>query len=335
MRHFLGLFVLLLLTFSASAEVVAGRRFILVHDQWAPAGGGAVMPLGVPAESAAFDGERFLVVWREGTTMRIALFDEGASTAIAESSVAVPPFAPLFVRWEGSRYVVAAGGDPGVVAVVSPQGVLESVRPVSGARSLVDVAASASGVALLLHYSTETHSGVVDVMLLDSEHLAARRTTVGAVQASTGFGATWIGTPRIVPFGSVFYVVWREARAGRYDRLLGTQMNLDGSAVAGTLLETAYAYPSPYAVFVHPYGTRLAVNAVREWGSGITTTLVEQDGTARQLTDYFGTANLPKLATVRLPDGSIFAIYVVDGVAKIKPVLNPPAAPPRRRSARH
>lgn len=144
MRPFLGLFTLLL-SFSASAEVVAGRRFILVHDQWAPAGGGAVAPLGVPAESAAFDGERFLVVWREGTTMRIALFDEGASTPVTESSVAVAAFAPLFVRWDGSRYVVAAGEDPGVLAVVSAQGIVESVRSVTGTRSLVDVAASASG----------------------------------------------------------------------------------------------------------------------------------------------------------------------------------------------
>src|SRR5687767_8522525 len=105
MRPLFGLLALLL-TFSASAEVVAGRRFVLIHHQWAPVAGGPVTPLEAPAESAAFDGERFLAVWREGESLRMALFEEGALTPAAEASIDAPDIGAPFVRWDGNRYVV-------------------------------------------------------------------------------------------------------------------------------------------------------------------------------------------------------------------------------------
>src|SRR5687768_10647068 len=103
--------VLLVFSLSASAEVVAGRTHILFHDAWTPLAGGPLTSLNRPIESIAFDGERFLVAWRDAEAVRLGLFEEGATTPVAQASLEAAPGKP-FVRWDGTRYVVVVASEP-------------------------------------------------------------------------------------------------------------------------------------------------------------------------------------------------------------------------------
>lgn len=124
MRHLPEIVAALALTVCVSAEVVAGRTHILFHDAWTPLAGAALTPLGLPVESAAFDGERFLLAWREAGAVRLGLFEEGATAPVATAALEAAPGAP-FVRWDGRRYVVVIASEPAQLAIVSRQGVLD------------------------------------------------------------------------------------------------------------------------------------------------------------------------------------------------------------------
>ena len=350
MRFLASVFAFLLST-AAFADVVSGRTMILFHDRWAPMPTGPVIPLGVPAKSAAYDGERFLVAWREGDVVWLALFDEGATVPFVRTSVDLPGAQLPMVRWDGTAYVLAVGGTPAHVCRVSRQGVVESIVPVTRVQEpIADAAASPSGVALLVQYPTATHTSVLDVVLLDSEFALRNRVTVGSIIKSTGSGITFISKAQIVPFGNVFYAAWYEGRPPRYQNIVGTRVLLDGTApettastreassLTATLLENENIEVATVLGFaIHPYGSRLAVQPIRWFGFGVTTTFVESDGKAAKTAYQQRTYGLPfNLTTVRLSDGSIVAAYIrEDGVLATIPMLPPPPATPRRRSLRH
>lgn len=345
MRPLFGLLVLLL-SLTASADVVAGGASILFHDRWAPMPGGAVTPLGVPAASAAFDGERFLVGWRDGGVIWLALFEEGATVPFTRTSLDIDGTAEPIVRWNGSVFVVVCEASPTQIAVVSRQGIVESLKTII-AIGITDVAASASGTALITLFETSKHAAVVDVLLLDNKLDLNARTVVGSIIKSTGFGITYIRQPTIVPFGDGFYAIWREGRTARYDHVVGTRVLLDGSApdtkpatrelssLTATLIEQDNE--PPHTIRLHPYGPRLAAQAVREFGLGLTTKFVEPDGTITPTSYRLSTFRLPtNLTTVRLFDGSIIAAWIRDdGTFASVPLLPPPPSAPRRRSSRH
>ena len=337
MRRLLPLFLLLLLAFSAPAEVVAGRKTILFHDAWSPIGGGPLKKLGRPIVSAAFDGERFLVAWRDGDVIWLGLYDEGADVAWTHTSFGVPGTSKPFVRWNGSFYVLVVEGNPTYVARVSRQCILESYVELPDAKSIVDVAASPSGVALLSNYDTSTHAAMLDVLLLDSGFHVVRRTTIGSAVPSAGGGSSYLDTPHIAPFGNIFYAVWREGRSLQYDNIVGTRVLLDGSAPdvvpSGTFIDDRL--PIPPGVDLHPFGARMAVVALRQWGYGITATFIEPDGTATQTNYRIGTGSINPpawFASVRLLDGSIAVVYERNGATIVRQLLKAPA---RRRSAGH
>ena len=348
MRPLLGLLVLLfsLTPPTVSADVVAGRASILFHDRWAPIAGGAVIPLGVPATSAAFDGERFLVGWRDGDVVWLALFEEGATVPFTRTSLDIEGTVPPIVRWNGSVFVVVCEARPTQIAVVSRQGIVESLKTLI-ATGITDVAASASGTALITLFETSKHAGVVDVLLLDNKLELSARTVVGSIIKSTGFGVTYIRQPTIVPFGEGFYAIWREGRTARYDHVVGTRVLLDCTAPetkpatreASSLTATVVEQDNepPHTIRLHAYGPRLAAQAVREYGIGLTTKFVEPDGTITPTSYRLSTFRLPtNLTTVRLFDGSIIAAWIRDdGTFASAPLVPPLPSAPRRRSSRH
>ena len=336
---------LLVLPFPASAEAVAGRTHIFFHNAWTPVGGGALTSLGLPVESVAFDGERFLAAWRDPEAVRLGLFEEGATTPVAQASLEAGP-GKLFVRWDGTRYVVIVASNPAQLAIVSRQGVVELRTTIIGARDVVDVAASSAGIALATRYPTDIHTHAVDVLLLDSTHRVATRTNVGSILKSTGFGGTYIEWVVLAPFGNGFYVTWEEGRTSRWDDMVGTRVLPDGSApdvvpsrheqhsLTGTLLlGTTYTNPRPYAVLLHPVGSRLLMTTLREYGYGLWTALVDLDGRAAPPAFHGSLFSLPiTTRTVRLIDGRIVLVYEKDGVATVKTLVQ---SGPRRRSAGH
>ena len=338
--------LLVLLALPSLADIVAGRDSILFHDRWAPAAGGPVTPLGVPARSAAFDGQRYLAGWREGDVVWLALFDEGATVPFIRTSIGVAGSAPPIVRWSGTQFVVVCDGEPAHIALVSRQGIVETLRELPQADSIVDAAASGSGIALLSHRVTSTHSGVLEVLLLDGNLRVASRTTIGSIAMSTGYGYTYLSNARIAPFGPNFYAAWREGRSRRYDIVVGTRVMLDGTApdvvpalrepnsLRGTFLDVRQ--PPPIDIALHEYGSRLVVQPVRQWGDGTTTTLIDRSGHVTQTDLVFKTGMIiaPVVGTVRFADGSIAGVYVNDGVAVVTPILGSPS-PPRRRASRH
>lgn len=323
MRHLLGLLLILLLPLWASpGDVVAGRRNILFHDAWTPLPGAALTPLGVPARSAAFDGERFLVAWREGEALRLGLFEEGATAPLTVASFAVPAGAPI-VRWDGIRYVVVVTSSPAQLAIVSRQGVIETRAEIPETRGIVGFAAGPSGMALV------SDANGVDVLLLDSRFRVATRTTVSRITS---------GRVAIAPFGSAFYVAWEQSSAGRYGELVGTRVLLDGNAPDGStsIDGPVFAHPSPYAVLLHPYGERLVVTALREYGYNLSTNFVEPSGSVTRPGWRMRFFFLPRTTrTVRLLDGSIVVVRAENGVAKVDLLVSAPGSVLRRRSAGH
>jgi hypothetical protein len=345
MRPVLVLF-LLVLPLSASAEVVTGRTHIFFHDAWAPVAGGPLTSLGLPIESVAYDGERFLAAWRDTEAVRLGLFEEGATTSIATAALEAAPGKP-FVRWDGSRYVVIIASSPAQLAIVSRQGVVELRTTIPATRDVVDVAASSAGIALATRYTSDTHANLVDVLLLDSTYRVATRTTVGSILNSTGFGITYIDWVVLAPFGNGFYVAWEEGRTARWDDIVGTRVLPGGSApdvvpsrheqrsLTGTLIYgTTYSHPRPYAVHLHPFGSRLLMSSLREHGYGLVTSLVDQDGRSTPPIYELSLFSLPiTTRTVRLTDGSIALVYAKGGVATVTTLMR--AGGPRRRTARH
>jgi hypothetical protein len=342
MRRLLLLFCLL--AFSATAEVIAGRSTILFHDAWTPIGGGPLTKIGRPITSGAFDGERFLITWRDGDVVWLALWDEGADVPWTHTSVSAPGDSKPFVRWNGTFYVLVVEGDPTYVARVSRHGVIESSVQVPQAKSIVEVAASPFGVALLSQYETNTHAAVLDVVLLDSQLKFRSRTPLGTIVKSTGFGTTYIDAAEIAPFGNIFYAVWREGRTGRYDTIVGTRVLLDGSApdltlsprernsVSGRFIDDRNPFPT--FIGLHQFDARMAVIPLRLYGYGITATFIQPDGSVTETDHRIGTGAImaPAYWSVRLLDGSVAVVYERNGVTIVRPFLKAPA---RRRSAGH
>lgn len=334
----------LLVALPVSADYIAGRTHILFGDQWAPIAGGPVTPAGRPVKSAAFDGERFLLAWRDGDVVWIGLYDEGATVPFATASLDVAGTSDPFVSWNGLTFVLVVEGNPTYVAPISRLGVIESLHTVSF-RQIVDVAASPFGTVLLSKYGTSLHADVLDVMLLDSSWNVSGRRLIGSIQRSIGGGATYLWDPVIVPFGNIFYAAWRQGRAGRYDEVVGTRILLDGSApdirvamrepnsLMGALLDDKVPFPDD--IVIHTYGSVIAVQSMRKFGPGITTAFVDSYGIAQEgpsLPTALVT-QVPWWETVRLPNGSIAAAYILDGVLYVKPMISAP--PARRRVSRH
>jgi hypothetical protein len=344
MRRLGPLFVLLF-SLPLGADIVAGPNWILFHDRWARIAGGPVTPLERPVWTAAFDGERFLTGWRDGDMVWLALYDEGATIPVTITSLGISGRGEPIVRWNGSTFVVVIEGGPAQIALVSRQGIVETLRPLPEVKSIVDLAAGAGGIAVLSRYETATHQAVLEVALLDSSLRVARKAIAGTIVRSTGMGGTYFDVPRIAPFGNIFYVAWREGRAGRWDQVVGTRVLLEGSApdtrpstrerdsVSATLLSVEA--PNPYLIALHQYGPRMAVQPIRQWGAGIITTFIEPDGFATQ-TEHRMTIQVPPppVSTVQRQDGSLWMVYVRDGQAVVRKMLGPPP-PVRRRSLRH
>jgi len=342
LRRTLLALIALLLPCLASAEVVAGRTTVLVHDRWTSLTGGELRPLGFPAASAAFDGNRFLIGWNDGhSAVRLGLLDEGTDIPWTIQLIDGVGDGQPIIRWDGTRYVVVIDSDPIRLLFVSRQNVVEVTTTIPGATSIADLAASPAGITLVSHHILNTTGLVVEVLRVDRNGVLWR-TIAGSVQPRVSGVAVASHAPRIVPFGEGFYVAWRETEAGRVDRLVGTRVTLDGRALdtktdgpwtTATFIDDEP--PAPYDWFLHPIGERLAVQTVRGDGSGLINTFIEPDGTTTRKNYPFSTLGLTNVATVRLIDGTIAAVAVRNGVAKVTALISELEPPGRRRSARH
>jgi hypothetical protein len=182
--------------------------------------------------AVATDGERFLVVWpevvNEKTSIRAAIVGEKDFVIAAVVDLAPEKIAPVAL-WTGSAYVVfwqtAAGTD---VALITANGVVESTRAVAGVGRVVSAALGAQPVMLWLEgpLGIRLHAAV-----LGSDWNPIDVFVVATMPESIGGGSTFIIDPQIGWNGSSFYVTWTAGRAGRYVRIEGSSLSVDGQAL--------------------------------------------------------------------------------------------------------
>jgi hypothetical protein len=355
MRYFprlLSFFLLIFVTSSLLARPAAGREYILLGTLWVPVAGGPVtlLPVAAAAPAAAFDGHRFLVVWREELAIRAAFFEEGGlepvdSFVLSTTSNDTHPA----VAWDGTRYVVVWRDVWVRVASVSPQGVVEHVESLDLIPDSFAVTAGPNGIALLLMGRTETHH-VVDVALVDSDLHLKTTTRVGTMPFSQGFGSTYFAYPAITEFGPGWYAAWLTGRTGRTWSVVGTHITATGQALnvaaypfetatmAGTILTSAYAFASPLTVDAYVTSSHVVVipsmiggptPAIFVDATGNPTATVEAPPATTF--SYYG----PR--TAHLADGTIVLIRLpsANEPATVTPFIRAAVPLAKRRGVRH
>lgn len=337
MRPLLPILVTLLIPLSLFANTVpAGRQLVLMPTgQWI---GSSVRT--IPHHSAAFDGERFLVATLDDG-LRVALIDEGAAEPRAIVKLANETTSLPIVAWDGTRYLVFWSDRTMRVSAVSAQGVLERTFTLDGVRTIGGVSAGPNGTAILVYGDVDSH-WVLDVWFLDAEMEVTRTTRIGRIAKSSGFGSTYHGPARIVPFGSGHYVAWVAARSGRIASMVGTRISAEGEALdlapyphegdsaEGRILISHYALTLDHFE-VHPFGDSVVV--LMRWGGGPTTAFVRADGSFTVMPLYI----LGYSGSTRLADGTIALLIqpLWNEPSHILPFLRSPQPLPRRRTSRH
>ena len=330
---------------------------MILFDGWgayqAPGASGPVTPiLEAVRTDTASNGDGFLVVWYASDGVRLGIFDQGA---------VAPRFSMLLddqfdeahspvTTWDGSRYLVfwTSGGMSHGVAMTA-DGEIVQRADLPGVSSADDVAANGQTIALMQLFATATHSGNVDVILLNPEFEIVRRTHVGSIKASAGGGITYLREPVITPFGTGYYAAWIQARSARYEEVVGTRITADGialdvvpstreiSSLMGTPLETRLgAGPAIFDLELIVYRSRVLAIMKREWGYEVTASAVNTAGTVEGPVHVGGKFNMPTNATTTfLPDGTpALTWFEEDRIAVVQPFQALVAAP-RRRASRH
>jgi hypothetical protein len=352
------LFVFILCAPLAFANGSNGRTHILFDGygaSWASLAGGAVMPLLEPPvrTSAAFDGERFLLAWSASDGVRIAIYGEGAvapqSSALLDDS-AVGDRVPVAL-WDGSRFLVfwSANGKAHGAAVTSTGEIAEKVV-LRGIESVDDAASNGATIALTRTFVTTTHSGNVELILLDADFQLVRRTVVGTVLKSKGGGTTFIRLARIAVFDSGYYAAWQQLRTGRYEDVVGTRITAEGApldvvpsrrepqSLMGGVLEAVFPSSATevYELELLVHRGRLLAIMKRTWGRRVTATAVDLLGATEGPVEVGGKFMMPANAeTIVGTDGSLaLAWFDADRILEVQPFKALGQAP-RRRASRH
>ena len=322
---------------------------------WAPSDGGPVTPvLEAPIRtSSATDGERVLIAWNASDGVRFGLFEQGAIAPMT-GALLDDTFDELrspIALWNGSRYLVFWTSDAMTrAAVITPQGEVAQRVELAEVPSVDDAAANGDTIALIRQFGSDTHSGNVEVILLDADFAIVRRTVVGSILKSTGGGTTFIARATIVPFGSGYYAAWQQSRTSRYEDVVGTRITADGTALdvvpstreprslMGTILETNFPGSGTeiYELELVVHRARVLAIMKRTWGLRVTATAVDANGAIEGPVQIGGKHMMPANAEViARTDGSLaLAWFDADRIAEVQPFLRLDSAP-RRRSARH
>jgi hypothetical protein len=330
---------------------------MILFDGWgayqAPGAGNPVTPiLEAVRTDTASNGENFLVVWYASDGVRLGIFEQGAvaprfSTLLDdELDEAHPPV----TTWAGSRYLVfwTSGGMAHAVAMTA-DGEIVQRADLPGVSSADDVAANGPTIALMQSFTTPTHSGNVDVILLNAEFEILRRTHAGSIKASGGGGITYLREPVIASFGDGYYAAWIQVRTARYEEVVGTRITADGTALdvipstrerdslMGTPLETHLG--SGLEIFdldLVAYRSRILVVMKREWGYEVTASAVNTAGAVEGPVHVGGKFNMPTNATTTfLPDGTPALTWFEEDRIAVVQSFQALVAPPRRRATRH
>lgn len=352
------LLLLLLCTPLAFANGSNGNTHLLFDGygaSWASLAGGEVMPLLEPPvrTSAAFDGERFLLAWSASDGVRIAIYDEGAiaplSTALLDDAAAGDR-APVAL-WDGARFLVfwSASGKAHGAAVTSTGEIARKVV-LRDIESIDDAASNGATIALTRTFMTATHSGNVEVILLDADFRLVRRTVAGTILKSTGGGTTFIRYARIAVFDSGYYAAWQQLRTGRYEDVVGTRITAEGApldvvtstrepqSLMGSLLEAVFPSSATevYELELIVHRGRLLAIMKRTWGRRVTATAVDVNGATEGPVEVGGKFMMPANAeTLVRADGSLaLAWFDADRILEVQPFRALGLAP-RRRASRH
>jgi hypothetical protein len=229
MKRALLLVLLALPCFAEQAVVGRSRILVLWPDSgtWlaatsdldglhgSPAG---LVDSSVTALSAATDGEQFLVAWER----------EGRIYARGNTTVAIGEGTSPVTAWDGSRYLVFfASADGAKVAVITPQGELESTHAIGGIGTVRAVATGPRPLMVWIDGLT------LHAAFLQSDWSASAPLTLVTIPPPIGGGHRFLDHPEAAWNGREFYVTWR----ADWEKL---SLHIEGARIAadGTLLET-------------------------------------------------------------------------------------------------
>ncbi|HYC61523.1 MAG TPA: hypothetical protein VEK79_18355 [Thermoanaerobaculia bacterium] len=350
MRPALLALALLLAPLSFADNFILFDRF---GAYWAPIEGGPVTPIfDDQVAGSASDGDRVLIARFAGGTLRTAVYDEGDTTPINESLLTGTfdhTQRPIVV-WDGTRYVVfwmARGIVNG--AAFDATGVLTSTFELPEVPSISGAASNGNTIAVIRMFASETHAGNAEVILLDAEFHIIRRTLVGSIIKSNGFGHTFLEFARITAFGSGYYAAWQHERSSRYRDILGTRITADGTALdvvpstrelhslMGTVLASVESDSNTmYELELFVHRARVLAIMKRTWGRLVTATAIDAKGVTEGPVQVGGKFEMPTNAeTIVLRDGTLaLSWFELNRVATINPFRALSGAP-RRRSVRH
>lgn len=227
MRRLLLTIFLVTLPCFAAEQAVAGNSRLLVFwnesigEQWrfyaatSDFSGNQDPPVALaedlnPVEaSAATDGEQFLVAWSAGNRVYARLRD---TVTLGEGT------SPVAV-WSGTHYLVFFGAN---VAVITPQGVVESIHAIAGVGKIRAVAIGPRPLVLWIDGLT------LRAAFLTSDWTATDVVTLAHLEQPVGGGFRIIADPQVAWNGREFFATWRIDPATLVLHIEGTRITPDG-----------------------------------------------------------------------------------------------------------
>lgn len=359
---------------SADAVVGKNRFLIGGRQNafWVPLGGGAVEMV-IPGQatglslknrsftSVATDGDRFLVAY---CGAGVGLYEEGDTYAPQSVTPLEGVASRCFAQWDGSRYLVAWNVEGGVqIAALTRDGAILQSAAVTGFNRVAGLAVNGDRILVLdargyvgsIFIEPPDEIGV-RALVLDSQFTPVKESTIGRLKQINPHQEVLSAAP----FGTGFYVAWYQGvvdYGGQWNpdsQVLGTRINAEGTALdvatrvdpygepmlggrvlqrnANTVIDVELVTEGNHVVALmeHHNGDNAApVNGVFVGSDGlnlgsrpITQVTTELDGV------------FTRLDVVRLADGKVVAVSIVNGTATIIPVVTTPPVLPRRRAVR-
>ena len=370
MRNVLAVLLSLFVAFVAAAalgdDAVAGRTHVLVgamNGSWVPLEGGPSKPLysgGGGALSVATDGERFLVT--DGPY--IALFEEGEALPLKTSRIdPLGSTRPGFATWDGNRYLVAWTNTSGEVhvAALNREGDVITTSSLDGVFEVSGLMVNGDQVLLLEQRNLPAVYPTVRrlrAILLNADLSTKKVILLGEIpELFMHHHVSFQTEGSVIPFGDGFYVAWHQGEqfwsaATENSKVVGTRITADGTALdlrehfqdglrtlegRPLLNGVAEAFDTDL-VDANGYVVAVIKRENREAKAPLTGTFVAHDGLilgARQLAEVELHDNRrTQLETLRLRDGRIVAVSLVDHEAELIPLDITAPRLPRRRAVR-
>lgn len=333
----------IVLSANAFGDAVVGKTHILIDGHtpyWVPIRGGpatALLPMNQSGGTGAHYDEHFFLIWADEKGLRAGLFEEAAIVPLSATTLEPDPGGrPSRSVWDGTRHIVAwyRRQDHVHGAALTPQGVIVKTFSAPDVRNVHGLAVS-NGQLLLLENGDITSNPrrrVIDGDFFDANLTFTKRIRLSEIAFPGGLSVT-----AAVPFADGFYVAAVRTTGSTWT-LIGFQILSDGTKLAEKVLDPNVEGVAD--VDLVKSGERLLA-VVKRFGVGpVTGTLIEDQGSVVGPFDLGAEIELrfdvrSAAEAVRLQDGSLAIVSVLDGAGSVTPIReSPPDAPQRRRAVR-